>query len=129
LKKLLFLFLLAVMTLTACGTANETAYPSAVSVDEAYQLYQDGVYFLDVRTLGEWNEVHAPNSSLIPLDELPGRLDEVPRDQPVVVVCRSGNRSQQGRDLLLGAGFTQVSSMTGGLTEWYAAGYPTTSGP
>ena len=49
---------------------------------------------------------------------------EVPRDREIVVVCRSGNRSQQGRDILLNAGYTQVTSMQGGLNEWRASGYP-----
>ena len=79
---------------------------------------------LDVRTLEEWNEFHAPNTTLIPLDQLMSRLSEVPRDKEIVVVCRSGNRSQQGREILLNAGFKQVTSMTGGLNEWRAKGYP-----
>jgi rhodanese-related sulfurtransferase len=79
---------------------------------------------LDVRTQEEWNEFHAPNTTLIPLDQLASRLNEVPTDREIVVVCRSGNRSQQGRDILLNAGFEQVTSMTGGLNEWQASGYP-----
>jgi rhodanese-related sulfurtransferase len=98
--------------------------PSTVSVSEAYSLYQNGAFVLDVRTQEEWNEFHAPNTTLIPLDQLASRLNEVPRDRQVVVVCRSGNRSQQGRDILSNAGFEQVTSMTGGLTEWRASGYP-----
>ncbi len=47
----------------------------------------------------------------------------------LVVVCHSGNRSAKGRDILLNAGFTQVTSMAGGLIQWQAAGYPTVSGP
>jgi rhodanese-related sulfurtransferase len=45
------------------------------------------------------------------------------------VVCRSGNRSQAGRDILLKAGFDQVASMAGGLSAWRSLGYPTVSGP
>lgn len=101
-----------------------TGLPSTVSVSEAYSLYQNGAFVLDVRTQEEWNEFHAPNTTLIPLDQLASRLNEVPRDRQVVVVCRSGNRSQQGRDILSNAGFEQVTSMTGGLTEWRASGYP-----
>lgn len=59
-----------------------------------------------------------PGASLIPLGELPNRLKDVPKDREVVVVCRSGNRSQTGRDILLKAGFTQVTSMAGGVSEW-----------
>jgi rhodanese-related sulfurtransferase len=51
-------------------------------------------------------------------------LSEVPRDRQIVVVCRSGNRSQEGRDILIGAGFEQVTSMAGGLSEWRANGFP-----
>jgi len=87
-------------------------------------MAQNGAFVLDVRTVEEWNEFHAPNSTLIPLDQLASRLNEVPRDRQVVVVCRSGNRSQQGRDILLNAGFEQVTSMTGGLNEWRAGGFP-----
>ena len=104
--------------------ANTGGLPATVGVSEAHTLYQNGAFVLDVRTVEEWNEFHAPNTTLIPLDQLAARLNEVPRDRQVVVVCRSGNRSQQGRDILLNAGFQQVTSMTGGLNEWRASGYP-----
>ncbi|MFH2103457.1 MAG: rhodanese-like domain-containing protein [Chloroflexota bacterium] len=55
--------------------------------------------------------------------ELSGRLQELPRDRQIVV-CRTGNHSQEGRDILLAAGFTNVNSMTGGVTEWSNLGYP-----
>jgi rhodanese-related sulfurtransferase len=103
---------------------NTSSLPSEISVSDAYAKYQSGAFVLDVRTQEEWNEFHAPNTTLIPLDQLPARLNEVPRDKEIVVVCRSGNRSQEGRDILLNAGFQQVSSMTGGLNEWRASGYP-----
>ena len=103
--------------------------PAEISVDEAYAKYEAGTFLLDVRTPEEWVDYHAPNTTLIPLDELEARVAEVPSDQEVVVVCRSGNRSQIGRDILKQAGHTQVSSMTGGLKAWQSAGYPITSGP
>ncbi len=74
------------------------------------------------------NSMHH-STTLIPLDELPDRLGELPKDQEIVVICRSGNRSQEGRDILIDAGYTQVSSMAGGLNEWKAAGYETITGP
>ena len=106
------------------GSGGNTSLPAAINVDEAYSKYQSGVFVLDVRTQEEWNEFHAPNTTLIPLDQLQARLSEVPQDKEIVVVCRSGNRSQQGRDILLAAGFKQVTSMTGGLNEWRSKGYP-----
>jgi rhodanese-related sulfurtransferase len=91
-------------------------------------MYEEGTFLLDVRTPEEWNEYHAPNTTLIPLNELASRVDELPKDQPIVVVCRSGNRSQAGRDILLQAGFN-ATSMSGGLSEWRDSGYPIVSGP
>jgi rhodanese-related sulfurtransferase len=100
------------------------ALPPVISVSEAYNKYQNGAFVLDVRTQEEWDDFHAPNTTLIPLDQLPTRLNEIPHDKEIVVVCRSGNRSQEGRDILLNAGFQQVTSMQGGLNEWRASGYP-----
>lgn len=102
--------------------------PLEVSVAQAADLREQGVLMLDVREPDEWREVHIPGATLIPLGELAGRVDELPKDQPIVVVCRSGNRSAVGRDILLEAGFEQVTSMAGGMNDWKAAGYETASG-
>lgn len=114
--------------LTAGQNAVAGGLSAEISVDEAYQKYNEGAFILDVRTPEEWVEYHAPNTTLIPLNELPNRLAEIPQDQEIVVVCRSGNRSQEGRDILLNAGFKAVSSMAGGLNAWRTAGYPVVSG-
>lgn len=123
---ILLVVALIIFIILQSGGGNGTATPLArdISVDEAYSKYQNGAFVLDVRTVEEWNEYHAPNTTLIPLDELASRVNELPRDKEIVVVCRSGNRSQQGRDILLNAGFAQVTSMTGGLNEWRSKGYP-----
>lgn len=97
---------------------------SQVGVDEAHAKYQSGVFLLDVREQEEWDEYHVPNTTLIPLDQLPDRLGELPRDEEIVVICRSGNRSKDGAKILLKAGFTNVTSMAGGLKDWSAKGYP-----
>ncbi len=111
------------------GSGNASAMPAEVSVDEAYALYQQpDVFVVDVREQAEWDEYHVPNTTLIPLTELESRLGELPKDKKILVVCRSGNRSQQGRDILLSAGF-DATSMTGGLKNWYTAGYPTEGKP
>ena len=102
---------------------EETALPASVTVQEAYTLYNQGAFVLDVRTQEEWDEYHAPNTTLIPLDELPARLSELDKNRQIVVVCRSGNRSQEGRDILLEAGFN-AASMDGGLNAWRDADYP-----
>lgn len=120
-------FVIYLIASSGAGT-NTGALAREVSVDEAYKMYQSGVFVLDVRTQEEWDEYHAPNTTLIPLDQLQARIDEVPKDREILVVCRSGNRSQQGRDLLLAAGY-RATSMAGGLKEWYARGYPIDGAP
>ena len=95
-----------------------------ISVAQAYQKYQQGAFFLDVRSQEEWDQVHIANSTLIPLDELQNRLSELPKDHDIVVVCLSGHRSEEGVTMLRNAGFSQATCMTGGLTAWKAAGYP-----
>ena len=104
------------------------APPAEISVTDAVARREAGAFILDVREPDEWVEYHMPESTLIPLGELEARVQEVPQDKEVVVVCRSGNRSKSGREILLKAGFTQVTSMTGGLTAWRAQGFPTVSG-
>jgi len=111
------------------NNATVSANPDEISVDQAFDKYESGTFLLDVRTQEEWEEFHIPKTTLIPVDELESRLSEVPPGQEIVVVCRSGNRSQVGRDILHKAGFDSVSSMAGGLKQWKASGYPTVSGP
>jgi len=95
-----------------------------ISVAEAYKLYQGDTFFLDVREVVEWDAGHVPDTNNIPLSELENRLNELPKDQDIVVICRSGNRSAEGRDILLDAGFKNVTSMAGGVSDWKDAGYP-----
>ena len=103
--------------------------PDEISVAEAAEKYQAGVFLLDVRTPEEWEAVHIPDTTLIPLDDLETRLEELPQGVEIVVVCRSGNRSVEGRDILRKAGFTSVTSMAGGVNDWKSQGLPTVSGP
>lgn len=127
---LLVVLALSSLSLAGCSAApakdavSADTLPAEIPVDDAYDLYQDGVFFLDVRTREEWDDYHAPNTTLIPLNELEARLDEIPENEPIVVVCRSGNRSQAGRDILLENGFEETTSMAGGLSTWRDAGYP-----
>lgn len=111
------------------AASSTTGLSSEVSVSEAAAMRDAGAFVLDVREPDEWNQVHIPGATLIPLGQLASRVDELPKDQEIVVVCHSGNRSAQGRDILLSAGFDQVTSMAGGMTRWEAAGLETTSGP
>jgi len=110
------------------NAASAQQLPNEVSVAQAVDLRSQGAFILDVREQSEWDQFHIPGAILIPLGQLPSRLSEVPKDKKVVVVCRTGHRSAQGRDVLLQAGYTQVTSMSGGVTEWQAQGQPIATG-
>jgi rhodanese-related sulfurtransferase len=125
---LALVILLAVVVAAWPREESGSALPDEITVAQAVAKRDAGAFILDVRQPEEWEEYHIPGSTLIPLEQLDERVSEVPKDQEVVVVCRSGNRSQTGRDILLDAGYSQVTSMAGGLSEWRSAGYPTISG-
>lgn len=120
--------LLVFLIASSAGGANSEALARDIGVDEAYRMYKDGAFLLDVRTQEEWDEYHVPNAILIPLNELPKRLNEIPQGKEIAVICRSGNRSQEGRDILLNAGYN-AASVIGGIKEWYAKGYDIEGAP
>ena len=78
------------------------------------------VYLLDVRQQWEHDLAVLPNSTLIPLDQLPHRGDEVqpPTDALVVVYCHHGIRSLSGAAILQRFGFENVASLAGGVDAW-----------
>jgi len=117
-----------VMLQSAPASVSAKAMPNEISLKDAVAKRDAGAFILDVREPDEWTDFHVPGSTLIPLGSLASRVNEVPRDKEIVVVCRSGNRSTSGRDILKKAGFAQVTSLAGGLNNWKAANYPTVSG-
>ncbi len=74
---------------------------------------------LDVRTPEEYAEARIPGAQLIPLDDLPQRMNEIPHDRPIVVVCRSGMRSLIAIQMLKSAGFGgELLNFEGGTLAW-----------
>ena len=82
------------------------------------------VTVLDVRGHAEWDAGHLPGVENIPVGYLTERLDEVPRDRPVVVHCQSGARSAIAASVLRAKGLTNVVNLTGGFADWQARGNP-----
>jgi len=109
---------------TAGSSSTLTANSVEISPAQAYAKYQQGAFILDVRTQDEYDQLHIKGSLLIPLDQLPDRLNELSKDKDIVVVCLSGHRSLSGTTILQQAGFQHVSCLAGGLQAWRDSGYP-----
>lgn len=76
---------------------------------------------LDVRELYEWQQVRMPDSLHIPMNDVPHRLDDLPRGRPLVVMCAHGIRSYGVTAYLVGRGY-QAVNLTGGITQWAIQG-------
>jgi rhodanese-related sulfurtransferase len=83
----------------------------------------DDHFLLDVRELDEWQAGHVAEAVHIPMGELNARVAEIPRDQPIIAICRSGNRSGVVTNALNRAGFT-AHNLEGGMFAWAAEGLP-----
>jgi rhodanese-related sulfurtransferase len=73
---------------------------------------------IDVREPWEFAYCRIEGSVSIPLGQLAVRIDEIPQDRPLVMVCHHGNRSGHAGAMLKGAGFEQVHNLHGGVEEW-----------
>jgi rhodanese-related sulfurtransferase len=96
--------------------ANEVPEIPAAAVPAA-------AWLLDVREDDEWAAGHAPEATHIPMGELSARTGELPVDQEIYVICRSGHRSARVSQALNGAGW-QAVNVGGGMQDWAAAGRP-----
>jgi phage shock protein E len=86
--------------------------------DEAHRLVERGALLVDVRSPDEFAAGHLPNAVNVPVGELDARLGELgPKDRPLVLYCRSGNRSARAAGTLTRAGFTGVHNL-GAMSRW-----------
>jgi len=111
---ILIISILIGASLAAC-TTKPVAGELIVSAPDAYQLYQDDVFVLDVRTPEEYQDGHLPGATLIPIDQLGSRYGELPQNER--------NRSLQAVYLLENAGFDRVHSLDRGINNWIQNGF------
>jgi rhodanese-related sulfurtransferase len=98
-----------------------------VDTNGALQLINHkNAFVLDVREPSEYESGHLLNAKLIPLGKLKARISELEKqkDKPVVVVCRSGNRSGTACAILSKQGFTQAYNLMGGMMAWQKSNLP-----
>lgn len=79
---------------------------------------------IDVRSVGEYEAGHLPKAKNIPLNELPDKLESIPKDKPVILVCWSGSRSRSATQMLIKEGYENVHNLKGGTMLWKMQGKP-----
>jgi rhodanese-related sulfurtransferase len=92
-----------------------------VPPDDAIAAVAGGAWLLDVREPDEWDRGHSPDAHLIPMGSIMDRVDEIPTDEQVLVICHSGYRSWQVTKALVAAGYNAVN-VAGGMEAWQSAG-------
>jgi adenylyltransferase/sulfurtransferase len=101
-----------------CGVSSASEGPRVTPQELVEVLGRDPrPFLLDVREPFEWEicNLASLGAVLIPRGDLENRLDEIPRERPVVVYCRTGGRSRAVQSLLLERGFTDVVDLEGGI--------------
>lgn len=87
---------------------------------------KDNFLFIDCREEEEWNELHIPGATLLPLSTFQENYETILKDKnaTIVIQCRSGKRSMNACMFLLSKGFTDLNNLEGGILAWIEAGYP-----
>lgn len=92
---------------------------------QAVRDHAPRLVLIDVRQPEEFSGElgHIPGAQLIVLDDLPERIQELPKDRQIVFICRSGGRSARACALALQNDFTEVYNMQGGMLAWNQLGF------
>jgi len=136
-KRLLAALLLFGALLTGCSSPKQepaTAPPAEskapaqpitdITVDDLLKRVQAGekLMIIDVREQNEWDEGHIEGATLMPLGNIDKQITSVAKDQEVILICRSGNRSYQAARLLADMGYTNIKNVAGGMNAWSKIG-------
>lgn len=138
--KIMTVILGLIMLFTGCqSTVTNTAVkadPNApaeirdVSVTDAQAAVSKAYsQFVDVRTVEEYAGGHAARAINIPLDTLAAKADTLEKNEPVYLICQTGNRSRKAADVLKAAGFKTIYNVTGGTVAWKEASLPMENDP
>lgn len=124
------IFLVTSNTPTATDTASNDGDAATIALISPQEYVSDfeqadkDYYLLDVRTPGEFDAGHIAGAENIAVETLSQNLSSIPTDKPIVLYCRSGNRSATATQILKDAGFTEIYDIDGGTNAWSAAGLP-----
>ncbi|HEX2192725.1 MAG TPA: rhodanese-like domain-containing protein [Acidimicrobiales bacterium] len=99
-----------------------------VDVDQLDAARAEGAPVIDVRQPDEYDTAHVPGARLLPLNEVPARMGEVPADGTVYVICQTGSRSARATDFLRRQGI-DAQNVAGGTKAWVESGRAIARGP
>ncbi len=94
-----------------------------ITPQEAKARLEQGAVLIDVREPDEWNEARVENATLIPLSEFAQRINEMPKDKDIVLMCAGGVRSARAAEFAAPQGY-KLANLEGGINAWAAAGLP-----
>lgn len=110
---------------SGCSYAGHAADPPAqltiqeLELGDAVTAWRNkSALFVDVRSAQEFKDGHIPGARLLPLPLLENNFADLPKDRPLILVCRSARRSAQANLLLQQLGFSNTASMKGGIELW-----------
>jgi len=97
-----------------------------ITASDAFAMTKKGALFVDVREEGEIarKAFDVPEIMVIPLGRFESRFREIPQNRKVIVVCRSGNRSETAAALLMNRGYRNVANLQQGIIGWEREGLP-----
>ncbi len=110
---------------------DKNSIVNEVSPSKTQELIKKGYLLLDIREKREVKNLafYVPKIMYIPLSELVERYAEIPRDQKIIVVCQSGERSWRAVSYLQKRNFTNLKNMKRGLEKWIQKGFPIIGNP
>jgi hydroxyacylglutathione hydrolase len=110
------------------AAALPTEQFESIDVETLYKRWSQraNLTVIDVRRDDEWNEGHIPGALHLHIGDLPQHLDEVPRNQPVALICRTGHRAEMAASILAATGREVVAVGQGGIPDWTERGFPVT---
>lgn len=126
-RSIVWLVVLLALVIAACGGNDKTTYTSLTPQKAYDQLSKStDAVIVDVRNPNEWMATGIlVGAALIPLSEFEQRApQELPKDEPIYVICNTGNRSRAASEILIKDGYKKVYNIDGGIQAWLSVGLP-----
>lgn len=113
----------------ACSSGTATQTIELVTPAKAAEVISEapaGLVVLDIRTAEEFNEARLADAIMVDFyaADFADQLDQLDKNVPYVMYCRTGNRSSEAIKTMKDLGFTEVYEIDGGIVNWYEQGYP-----